>query len=152
MRLRDADAADGRFRFRGRPLVSWLLIAALVQLSVRALVGGAALIAAPSGRIVGLSTDALARTPFDDYLVPGVVLFVVFGLVSAAVCYGVYAGRKGAPAAAAAVGLALLGWLAVEALAGFDRPTIWLNLATAVAALALASRPCVRDGGRGADA
>ncbi|TKX86033.1 hypothetical protein EXE43_10510 [Halorubrum sp. SS5] len=135
-------------RPRGRHPETLALIAVLAQLSARALVGGAALIAAPSGRIVGLSTDALDRTPFGDYLVPGIVLFAVFGVGSGAVCYGLYAGRERAPAAAAAVGLALLGWLAVEALAGFDRPTLWLNLATAVAAVALATRPAVRDDGR----
>jgi hypothetical protein len=136
-------------RLRGRPASLWLLIAVLGQLSLRALVGGAALIAAPSGRIVGLSTDALGRAPFADYLVPGVVLFAAFGVAPAVVCHALYAGRRRAPAAAAAVGLGLLCWLAVEALAGFDRPTMWLNLATALAALALASRPSVRDDGRG---
>ncbi|TKX56517.1 hypothetical protein EXE44_14740 [Halorubrum sp. SS7] len=137
-------------RLRGRHPETLALIAVLAQLSVRALVGGAALIAAPSGRIVGLSPAALGRTPFADYLVPGIVLFAVFGVGSGAVCYGLYAGRERAPAAAAAVGLALLGWLAVEALAGFDRPTLWLNLATAVAAVALATRPAVRGDDRGA--
>ncbi|WP_255410336.1 MULTISPECIES: hypothetical protein [unclassified Halorubrum] len=40
--------------------------------------------------------------------------------------------------------------MAVEAVAGFDRPTFRLNLATAVAAVALATRPAVRGDGIGA--
>ena len=144
MRRRDVDAPADRLRLRGRPLARWALIGVLAQLSVRALVGGGALIAAPSGRIVGLSTDALGRTPFGDYLVPGILLFAGFGIGSAVVCYGLYAGVRRAPVGAVAVGAGLLAWLAVELLAGFERPTVWLNLATAVAVIGLGLSHSVR--------
>jgi hypothetical protein len=136
-------------RVRGRPLASWALIAVLAQLSVRGIAGGTALVAAPSGRLVGLTVDGLARTPFPDYRLPGLVLLVAFGLAPAAACYALSARLPRAPAAAAAVGAALLCWLLVEALAGFERPTMWPNLATAVAVVALASRPSVGAADRG---
>jgi len=132
-------------RLRGRPASLWLLIAVLGQLSLRALVGGVALIAAPSGGIVGASTAPLDGLPVDDFLLPGVALLVAFGVAPAAVAAGLYARRRRrTPVAAAEVGVALLGWFLIEAFAGFDRPTTVLNLATALAAIGLASRPAVR--------
>ncbi|VTT87580.1 hypothetical protein DM2_914 [Halorubrum sp. DM2] len=72
---------------------------------------------------------------------------------TAAVCVALYADRRGARLGAAGVGVALLGWLAVEAVAGFDRPTLWLNLATALAILVLTAGRTVRAdlGGPAAD-
>ena len=116
----------------------------LAQLSARALVGGAALIVAPSGRTVGASTAPLDRLPVDDFLLPGVALLVAFGVAPAVVAAGLYLRRRRAPAAATAVGVALLGWLLIEAFAGFDRPTTALNVATALAAIGLASHSAVR--------
>lgn len=127
-----------------RPTALWLLLVVLGQLSVRALVGGAALVLAPDGRLVGLSTSPLAGTPFGDFLVPGLVLFVGFGVVPAAACYGLSTRRPWGPLAAGGVAVALCGWLAVEWLVGFHRPTLAVNLGTAVAILVLASRPSVR--------
>ncbi|TKX74513.1 hypothetical protein EXE46_08215 [Halorubrum sp. GN11_10-6_MGM] len=131
-------------RPRGRPLATWLLIAVAGQLSVRGLVGGAALVAAPSGRLVGASTAPLDGLPVGDFLLSGVALFVAFGVAPGVVAAALYGRRGWAPPAAAAVGAALLGWLSVELLAGFDRPTAWLNLATALALLALAGRRSLR--------
>jgi hypothetical protein len=132
---------------RPRPVLPWLLVAVLGQLSARALAGGVALVVAPSGAIVGLPTAPLEGTPFADFLVPGVVLVVAFGLVPAAVCYAVYAARAWAWTGAVGVGVALVAWVAVELAVGFDRPTVYLNLATAVAAVLLALHPSVRRRG-----
>jgi hypothetical protein len=62
----------------------------LGQLSVRAAIGGVALLVAPSGALVGLSPGPLDATPVTDFFVPGLVLLVAFGLVPSVVCYGLY--------------------------------------------------------------
>src|SRR5690554_4630226 len=57
-----------------RPAGVHLLIALLLLLAVNALAGGAALVAEPSGRLLGMPVSLLAGSPFEDYLVPGVIL------------------------------------------------------------------------------
>ncbi|WP_348612583.1 hypothetical protein [Halobaculum rarum] len=138
-------------RVRGRPIVLWGLLAVLGQLSVRALVGGVALLLMPSGELVGLSTAPLDGTPFGSFLVPGITLVAVFGLVPAIVCYAVYTRRRWGWLVAVGVAVAMLAWLLVEAAVGFDRPTVLLNLGTAGAILVLASHPSVRHDVLGAE-
>lgn len=127
----------------------WLLLGVLGQLSVRALAGGTALVVAPSGRLVGLSREPLATTPVGDFLLPGLVLLVAFGATPAVVCYGLAARRPWARRGAVAVGLALLVWILVEAVVGFARATVLLNLVTAVGVVGLAARRAVREDLRG---
>ncbi|MCU4718085.1 hypothetical protein [Halapricum hydrolyticum] len=132
-------------RVGGRPAILWVLLAVLGQLAVRAVIGGVALLMAPSGEIVGLSSVPLDRTPFGDFLVPGIILFVVFGLVPAVVCYALYTRRRWGWTSSVGVAVAMLIWVLVEVAAGFDRPTIYLNLATAGAIVVLAVHPAVRQ-------
>lgn len=66
--------------YRGRPTAVWLLQGLLGFLGVRALLGGGQFVLAPSGRILGLSPSMVSGTPFDDFLIPGLVLFGVLGV------------------------------------------------------------------------
>lgn len=131
-------------RVHGRPAILWVLLAALGQLSGRALFGGVALLMAPSGEIVRLSSAPFDGTPFENFLVPGLILFVVFGLVPAVVCYALYTRRRWGWTASVGVAVAMLVWVLVEVTIGFDRPTIYLNLVTGGAILVLAVHPSVR--------
>jgi len=45
-----------------------------------ALLGGYMLMKDPSGLEIGLKTEYLAQTPFQNFLIPGIVLFVFNGL------------------------------------------------------------------------
>lgn len=132
-------------RVRGRPLSLWLLLSLLGQLSVRAAVGGGALLVAPSGTLVGLPAAPLENTPFGDFLVPGLVLLLAFGVVPLVVCYGLYAKRRWAWPGAVGVALALLAWIIVETAVGFHRTTVYLNLGTVIAIGGFAVHPAVRD-------
>ncbi len=49
-------------------------------LSFGALYGGGTLILAPDGSLLGISDDALAGSPFDSYLIPGIFLLLVIGI------------------------------------------------------------------------
>ncbi len=52
-------------------------------LGLGAIGGGGALIISPSGELLGgLPLSILDRSPFHDFLVPGIILFVVLGLFS----------------------------------------------------------------------
>ncbi len=51
-------------------------------LGLSALGGGGALILSPSGKLLGgLPLSILERSPFQNFLIPGIILFVVLGLV-----------------------------------------------------------------------
>lgn len=73
---------------KGRPgTVTWLYIL-LIFLGVGALGGGGALVIDPSGDLMKMPTSMLERSPFSDFLFPGILLFIVFGLLPLFVVYG----------------------------------------------------------------
>ena len=137
---------------RSRPLSFWLLVLLLGQLSVRASLGGVALLVAPSGTLVGLPAGPLDNTPVGNFLVPGLVLLLLFGLLPSFVCYGLYTRRQWAWPAAITVALALLTWVIIEVAVGFSRSTIYLNLGTTIGIVAGALHPAVRRDQRDAGA
>lgn len=132
-------------RIRGRPAILWVLLAVLGQLSVRGTIGGGALLLAPGGGIIDVSTAPLKGTPVGDFLLPGIILIVGFGLVPAVVCYALYTRHLWGWLASVGVAFALLIWVLAEVAIGFDRPTIYLNLGTAGTILVLAVHPAVRQ-------
>ena len=101
---------------RAQPL-SRLAKSALVLeicLSVGALGGGLVLIIAPRGEIMPLPLSALVGSPFDTYLMPGLILFGVLGLGPLVAARLVWLRHPLAPTAAFVVGSGLLIWVAVE--------------------------------------
>lgn len=53
----------------------------LFFLGLSAMGGGGALIISPSGKLLGgLPLSILANSPFPDFLIPGIILFVVLGV------------------------------------------------------------------------
>ncbi|MFC3749300.1 hypothetical protein [Paenibacillus sp. GCM10012306] len=63
-----------------RPPSVVLLYILQAFLGVGAIAGGGALVADPQGGLVGMSVTLLTRSPFPDFLVPGLLLLMVFGL------------------------------------------------------------------------
>lgn len=59
-----------------------ILIALLLFLGIAAMGGGFVLIISPSGKLIGgLPLSILEHSPFSDFLIPGVILFLVLGLL-----------------------------------------------------------------------
>jgi hypothetical protein len=113
-----------------------------VLLSVGALGGGLVLIVAPRGEIMPLPLSALAGSPFETYLGPGLILFTVLGLGPLIAARLAWIRHPLAPLAAAVVGAALLIWVAVEiAIIGYSNEpplqAIYLALGTVMTAVAL---------------
>ena len=52
----------------------------LAALGVGAIPAGIMFIIAPDGRLLGIPTSALARSPFTSYLIPGILLLVINGI------------------------------------------------------------------------
>jgi hypothetical protein len=113
-----------------------------VVLSIGALVGGLVLIVAPRGEIMPLPLSALAGSPFDTYLGPGLIMFTVLGLGPLIAAGLAWRRHPFAPLAAFVVGAALLIWVGVEiAIIGYsNEPPLqasYLVLGTAITVVAL---------------
>jgi hypothetical protein len=75
----------------------------------------------------------LEGSPFDDYFIPGLVLFLVVGGSLLAAAIAVFADLRIAPLAALGAGLVVLAWLTVETLIiGY---VSWMQPATTIGAL-----------------
>ncbi len=89
-------------------------LALLLFNGLSALFGGSVLVAAPDGSILGLPLSLLARTPFSDFLIPGLILFGVLGMGS---CIGwvlMYRRRPWSSRWAQVVGLGTVIWIVVQ--------------------------------------
>lgn len=71
-----------------RPFAVTLLYILHIFLGLGAIGGGGALVIDPSGDLVGMPTSMLVRSPFSDFLIPGLLLLVIFGLLPLLVFYG----------------------------------------------------------------
>ncbi len=57
-----------------------ILIALLAILGLSALGGSSFLILSPSGEMIGMSLSMLDKSPFKNFLIPGLILFIVLGI------------------------------------------------------------------------
>jgi len=83
----------------------------------------------------GVPTEWLEDSPFDDYFVPSLILFVAVGGSLLAAAIAVFANLPMARAAAVGVVAILFGWLAIETLViGY---VSWMQPATAAGGIAI---------------
>lgn len=80
-----------------RPITLYILSACLLFLSVSALFGGYAMISDATGGAIDLPQEWLEGTIFPTYLVPGLFLFLVFGVGSLIVLYALWTRPKSGP-------------------------------------------------------
>lgn len=73
---------------RKRPFVAYLLIALQLLLGIGAVAGGSFMLINPSGELLGLGLELLDGSPFDDYLIPGLLLTLVLGVMPLLVACG----------------------------------------------------------------
>jgi hypothetical protein len=87
--------------------------------------GGAALIAQPDGSLIGLPLSALEHAPFDNYLIPGLLLCIVIGgsALVAGVAHLLRTRTSGQLSLFA--GVVLVGWIVVQML--LLRDATWLQ-------------------------
>ena len=139
---------------RRRPAAANLLAAFCAVQGVSGVAGGLGLMLDPSGESLSFSQSYLEGTPFGSFLVPGLVLFVVLGLLPFVVFYGLVRDRPWSWLLSVALGIGLTIWLATEiVLVGgplySDAPVISLFLwgfygVVAAAILILSQVPSVR--------
>src|SRR4051794_33900293 len=90
-------------------------IVLLTIVSLNALVAGYRFIADPSGKGVGISTGYLKpSSPFKNFLVPGIVLFVVNGIFSSIIAVATIKRQANYANLISLQGSLLVGWIAVQ--------------------------------------
>lgn len=66
----------------------WLLLSLLLSIGIGALISGLLLFLAPDGHLMMWSVEMLNGTPFHNFLVPGIILFLFIGVFSVFAVYG----------------------------------------------------------------
>lgn len=79
-----------------------------------ALVSGGLMMASPKGGLMPLPLSMLKGSPFADFFLPGLILFVVIGLGHAAASVMSFRLRRFAGSAGSVVGLSLMIWIFVQ--------------------------------------
>lgn len=72
----------------------YLLIAAIVFLALSGVFGGIILMVDSSGSYLQIPLDLLESTPFSNYLIPGIILFLFLGLFPGLVAFGLIKKRR----------------------------------------------------------
>ena len=138
-------------------LVYFLL---LLLLGASALFGGAVLIVSPSGKLFGMPLSMLLNTPFDNFLIPGIILFCIIGIVPVSLVFALnnrpsfkfveflnfYKDMYWAWSFSIYVSFALIIWIQIEM--WFLQSVHWshtLYVFWAIAILFLALMPAVRN-------
>jgi len=83
---------------------------------ISAVFGGGALMNDPSGSVIKLPTEILKNSPFPNFFVPGLILFVVLGLGSLFTSILVILKIRGYPFLTIFMGFALSIWISVQML------------------------------------
>jgi hypothetical protein len=95
-----------------------LRITAIVLLfivSLNAIAAGYSFITDPSGNGIGISTNYLRKSaPFKDFLIPGVILFTVNGLLSAVIAVLAIIKQRHYQVFILMQGCILIGWIGIQ--------------------------------------
>lgn len=91
-----------------------IAVALLLLNSVAALFGGGNLIEFPDGSSLMISPDWLKHTPFHNFLIPGIVLFITDGVFGVVVLAVMLSGNRRYPLFIITQGVLLCGWIIVQ--------------------------------------
>ncbi len=136
-----------------RPLSLRFLLGCLTFLGVSAVFGGFVLVLDPTGGLIHMPLALLEFSPFRDFLIPGLILGIVFGIGSFATVLALwfrpvwsfgaaltrFTGEHWSWSAAVAVGLGQVIWIVTQML--MLRGVSWLHLVFGVLGLLIMLLP-----------
>jgi hypothetical protein len=113
-----------------RPFALNVLLFLLLFLSLGALGGGGVLVIDPSGELIKMPITILKGSPFNNFLIPGLILFTVLGVFPSLICYSllkrpqcrwinivnIYSDMYWAWTFTLFIGFALIIWISVQTL------------------------------------
>ncbi len=73
-----------------QPFTVWLLIFLLLFLGLNGIVAGGAFVIAPDGHLIQMPMSNLENSPFSNFRVPGILLFVFIGIYPVVVAYSLW--------------------------------------------------------------
>jgi hypothetical protein len=97
-----------------------IAIILLVNLGIAAIYGSWMLVSDPSGGKFDWSVDLLRNTPFSDFLIPGIILGIMNGLLSLCIAVVVIMKVHKHEWLLILQGCILIGWLTIEILLNRD--------------------------------
>ena len=111
-----------------RPAALYVLVLLMFFQAVSGLYGGICLVVDPSGGLLKMATDVLDKTPFRSFLVPGLILTLLLGVVPLLLVYpllvqphwrwagklNIYRNRHWAWTYSLFTGLAIIIWIDVQ--------------------------------------
>ncbi|MDF2700754.1 MAG: hypothetical protein K0Q49_2317 [Haloplasmataceae bacterium] len=81
---------------------------------IGALFGGLGVIIDPSGKGMGISTDVLVNAPFDDFLIPGIILFSFVGVCNILTAVTAYKKVKIQAYLSGVMSVVLVFWIVIQ--------------------------------------
>ncbi|HRH66634.1 MAG TPA: hypothetical protein PLU53_10090 [Bacteroidia bacterium] len=111
-----------------RPFPVYILCTLLLILSISALAAGFSFITDPGGKGIGIDLSYISRTPFKNFLLPGLILFICIGILPLLVFAGlifrpewkamnllnIYPNKHWAWTYSLYSGIVLIAWIAVQ--------------------------------------
>lgn len=107
-----------------KKVLYYTTIVLLLLTAIPAIVGGWSLMMHPSGKDLGLPIEALKNSPFYDFFYPGIILFLVIGILGVIALVFVLLKAKQYYKYPIFQGLLLLGWLIVQILFKIHYPEL----------------------------
>ena len=114
-----------------------IAIALLFFIGFWAIIGGLALIADPTGVSLQIPLEFLTDATFDDYLIPGIILFLANGISSVFIGISVVRKVKNYPFFIMVQGTVLIFWLTSQLIINMDFYTPHLHITCYVIGLLL---------------
>ena len=111
-----------------KPPLLFILVLLHLFIGFAATAGGAMLVIRPDGSLLGMHPDWLANSPFADYLIPGLLLLCLTGILSLLTAAGLffkpawklfsslnlYPDKHGAWAFSLYTGIVSISWIAIQ--------------------------------------
>jgi hypothetical protein len=99
---------------RKRPALVKILFACIIFQGISGLFGGSGLIIDPTGESLNIPLSWLEGSPFTNYLIPGLILFLLLGILPIYIAIGLFGNRFFYWLLSLILGILLLIWIVVE--------------------------------------
>lgn len=92
----------------------YFLMGLMLFQGISGLYGGIALVMDPSGDLLQMSISILENSPFENFLIPGLILLTILGIFPIIVVYGFWKHRFWSWNGALTVSISLIIWICVQ--------------------------------------
>ncbi|MGK7368592.1 MAG: hypothetical protein ACNS64_00150 [Candidatus Halalkalibacterium sp. M3_1C_030] len=98
------------------PAGFYFLIILILFQGLSGIWGGTMLVLDPSGSLLQLPLQLLSDSPFQDYLIPGLILLILLGILPLVIVYALWKKVSWSVSGAFLIGIMLVVWIGVQIL------------------------------------